>query len=66
MKKSRLLGAVCACIFSLGLVTTANASLVSRLGGAAAYDDVQDITWVTDAALSGGIDTQGNQIAWAA
>ena len=48
---------------SLGLFNPANATLFSRLGGAAAYDDVLDITWVTDAAL-GGLDTWNNQLAW--
>jgi hypothetical protein len=52
MKKSRLLGAVCAVLFVF-ISVSANASLVSRLDGQAAYDDVLNITWTTNAALSG-------------
>ena len=63
MKKSHLWGAVCAVLFAF-ITVTANAALFSRLGGQAAYDDVLDITWVTDAALS-GIGTWDEQVAWA-
>jgi hypothetical protein len=42
-----------------------NASLVSRLGGQAYYDDELDITWVTDANINDR-DTWDNQMAWAA
>ena len=52
MNKLRILGALCAVSFTFTSVS-ANAALVSRLGGAAAYDTVLDITWVTDASLSG-------------
>ena len=38
---------------SLALAKPATAELHSRLGGGAAYDDVLDITWITDASLSG-------------
>jgi hypothetical protein len=63
MAKSHLLGLVCAVL--LGFVTlSSHAALVSRLGGAAAYDDVLDITWVTNASLSGS-DTRAHQEAWA-
>jgi len=61
--KSRLLGAVCAVLFTL-ITVPADAALISRLGGAAAYDDVLDITWVTNASLSGA-KTWENQVAWA-
>jgi len=71
MKKSRLLGAVCAVLFSL-ITVSANATLHGRLpltpGGTdyqAAYDDVLDITWVTNADLSGP-NTWDAQVAWAA
>ena len=37
----------------LVLSSTAHATLFSRLGGAAAYDDVLDITWLTDASALG-------------
>ncbi len=47
--RSRLLGAVCVGLFSLGLVSTVDAALVSRLGGLAYYDTVLNITWLQDA-----------------
>ncbi|MGB5439426.1 MAG: hypothetical protein WBN90_07250 [Gammaproteobacteria bacterium] len=65
MKRSRIPGAALACIFSLALSTTANAALHSRLGGAAAYDDALNITWLTDAGLSGS-NSWANQLAWVA
>jgi hypothetical protein len=37
----------------LCFITSANAALVSRLGGQAAYDNVPGITWLTDADLNG-------------
>ena len=70
MKKSRLLGAVCAVLFTL-ITVSAHASLVGRLpltpGGTdfqAAYDTVLDITWLTDADLSGRFNWD-NQVGWA-
>lgn len=48
----------------LVLSSSVHATLMSRLGGAAAYDDVLDITWLTNAGLSGN-DTWTNQVAWA-
>ncbi len=36
-------------IFTLGLVSTANATLESRLGGLAVYDTDRDISWLADA-----------------
>jgi hypothetical protein len=70
MKKSRLLGAVCTVLFTF-VTISANAALVGRLpatpGGTdyqVAYDDVLDITWATDAALS-GLATWNSLIAWA-
>ncbi len=55
---------VFATVFCLSVVAPAHATLFSRLGGAAAYDDVLDITWVTDAGLS-GTGTWDDQVAWA-
>lgn len=52
MNKSYLNGALYAVLLFL-VSMSANAALYSRLGGDAAYDDVLDITWVTNAALSG-------------
>jgi len=43
--------------------TPAHAELHPRLGGAAAFDDVLNITWLTDAGLSGN-DSWANQLAW--
>lgn len=48
--KSRLLGAVSACAITFTSLS-ANAALVSRLGGQAYYDDVLDVTWLADANL---------------
>ena len=42
MKKSRLLGAVCACVFSVTTLPT-QAALIDR-GDGLIYDDVLDIT----------------------
>jgi hypothetical protein len=71
MKKSNLLSAVCAVLFSL-IAMSANATLHGRLpatfGGTdyqAAYDDVLDITWVTNGALSTKVSWQP-QVDWAA
>lgn len=64
MKKLRLLSTLCVTVISLCVVVPAEATLISRAGGAAAYDTVLDITWTTDAGVSG----RGNwdrQIAWA-
>ncbi len=64
--KTRLsfLSRILAGVFCLCMVVPAEATLMSRLGGAAAYDDVLDITWVTDADLSGSGNWAG-QVAWA-
>lgn len=48
----RFAGAFCAGIFSLGLAMSAQAALVSRLGGQAVYDTDFNITWLTDANLA--------------
>jgi hypothetical protein len=63
MKKSRLLGAVCASVFTFSLVTSADAALFSRLDGLAYYDDQLDITWTRDAQINLG-DSWVNQVAW--
>jgi hypothetical protein len=65
MNRSRILGALSAVLFTF-ITVSANAALFSRLGGAAAYDDVLDITWLTDADLSGGNADWGTQVTWAA
>jgi hypothetical protein len=48
MKKLHLLGAACAWVFSF-ISMQANATLISRLGGLAYYDDAIDATWLADA-----------------
>ena len=62
MNKLHLAGALCAVLFTL-VTVSANAELVSRLGGQAAYDTALDITWLTDAGLS-GVKTWAGLIAW--
>ena len=47
----------------LSLLPSVHAELHPRLGGAAAYDDVLQVTWLTDAALSGARGWTG-QLAW--
>ncbi len=59
------LGMAAALLVLSGLATTANATLISRLGGLAYYDDVLNITWAADADINGA-DTWANQKAWAA
>lgn len=59
-----IIGATCA---SLAVVSfSADAALVSRLGGLAYYDDVADLTWLADAnaAQTSGYDTDG-RMTWA-
>ncbi|MDX1697627.1 MAG: DUF1566 domain-containing protein [Thiohalobacterales bacterium] len=65
MKRSYTLITFTAGILSLVFTATAEAELHSRLGGAAAYDDALDITWLTDAGLSGSNSWNG-QLAWVA
>jgi hypothetical protein len=67
--KARILGALCAGLFSLGLVSTANAALFpvtsGPLAGLAVYDSVLDITWTQDADIN-GLGNWANQTTWAA
>ena len=66
-----IIGAACAC---LAVVTfSADAALVSRLGGLAVYDTEADLTWLADAnyAMTSGYDADGamnwvDANAWAA
>lgn len=72
----RIAGAFCAGVFTLGLITSAEAALVSRLGGAAVYDTDFNITWLADANLAasntfgvsgiaaGGIMSWGTAQSW--
>ena len=70
MKMSSLSGVLCAAVFSF-ISMSSHAALVGRLpvtpGGTdyqAAYDTTLDITWVTNAALS-GVGNWTTQLAWA-
>ncbi len=45
---------LCIVIFSLGLVSTAYATLESRLGGLVVYDTDLNITWLANAKAAGG------------
>lgn len=63
---------------ALNFTSTANAALISRLSGAAYYDTVSDLTWLTDANAAAGTIyddgasstdgrlTWGSAMAWAA
>jgi hypothetical protein len=72
--KAHIKGALCAGLFSLGLVSTANAGLfpitAGPLDGLAVYDDVLDITWLADAnagagtAFDNGVSTTDGKMTW--
>ena len=49
MKKQSLKVAISVGLISLGLASSADAALVSRLGGLAYYDTEADLTWLADA-----------------
>ena len=73
MKKQNIQIAISVGLISLGFVSTADAALVSRLGGLAYYDTVADLTWLADAnyAKTSGYDADGRMTwqaanAWAA
>ncbi len=66
----RMVSAACAVVFSLGLISTAEAAFFGRLETApgtnvfqAYYDDQLDITWTADANINGP-DTWDNQQTW--
>ncbi len=68
--KSRLLSVISVGIFLFGMLTTANAALVSRLGGQAVYDTDLNITWLRNSNLArsntfgvAGIDYDGG-MSW--
>ena len=50
--KTCFLGALGACVFTLGLVSSPHAALIPKLGGQVVYDVDRDITWVADANLA--------------
>ena len=47
-----LMGATCTCLVVASF--SADAALISRLGGLAYYDDVADLTWLTNASAAAG------------
>ena len=51
MKKSRIIGVLSAVLFAI-ITVSANAALVSRLGGQAIYDTDLNITWISNANLA--------------
>lgn len=59
MKKSHMLGEVCACVITL-VSTLSYAALIDH-GGGLIYDDILDVTWLQDAnyAKTNGYDTDG-------
>jgi hypothetical protein len=67
--KAHIMGALCAGLFSLGLVSTANAALfpvtAGPLAGLAVYNNVLDITWSVNADGNGS-QTWDTQRTWAA
>ena len=52
---------LCSSVFSIGLLSNANAALETRLGGLAVYDTDLNITWLADAdyAKTSGYDADG-------
>lgn len=58
-----IMGATCACLAVVSF--SADAALVSRLGGLAYYDTEADLTWLADANANGGMNW-ADANAWAA
>lgn len=65
MKQKQLLAAMGAGLIALGCVTSADATLISRISGQAYYDDVADLTWLADANAAGAMNWV-NANNWAA
>ena len=67
MKKQSIKVAISAGLISLGMLGTADAALVSRLGGLAYYDTIADLTWLSDAnyAATSGYNVNG-ALTWQA
>ena len=75
---TKITATLCVGVFSLGLAASAEATLISRLGGLAVYDTDLNITWLADAnagagsafddggSASDGRMTWNNANAWAA
>ena len=64
MNKPRIIGVLCAGVFSF-ITLPSQAALISVLGGQAYYDDQLDITWAQDANINGLMDWNTAN-AWAA
>ena len=70
MKKKPLYTSLGAGLISLGLAGSADAQLLSRLGGLAYYDDVAQITWLADAnsgagsSFDNGVLTTDGRMTW--
>ena len=65
MKKSRLLGACCAAVFSV-ITLSSHATLTSVLSGQAIYDSDADLTWLANANAAGTMMDWATANAWAA
>lgn len=65
MKKSYITGSFCAAIFCF-IAQSSQAALISVLGGQAYYDDVADLTWLTNSNASGTIMNWWQANDWAA
>lgn len=61
MKKQQLLSAISVGLISMGMISTADAALLSRLRGLAYYDDAAKLTWLADVdyAYTSGDDADG-------
>jgi len=66
-KQNALLITLSAGLLSLGMASSADAALLSRLGGQAYYDDVANLTWLANAnyAQTSGYDADG-RMSWQA
>ena len=75
--KNYIVDALCAGLLLVGMISTADAALVTRLGGLAVYDTDLDITWLADTnagagsifddglSTTDGLMSWGNANAWA-
>ncbi len=52
--KSKLSSVICLGMLTVGHIASANAALISRLGGQAVYDTDRNITWLADANAGAG------------
>lgn len=52
MRVIKMKSAAAALVVTMGIMSTADAALATRLGGQAVYDTDRDITWIADANLA--------------